>query len=87
MSEESKKDLFLKRVQVTIAILGGLATLIVGGYQIQKIVTGKADQPAVVVKEVPVPKQTSELQSALESTGASWIRKLSAESAEKARQQ
>lgn len=35
-SGESKNDVLLKRVQVTIAILAGLATLIVGVYNVRK---------------------------------------------------
>lgn len=83
MVEESKKDLFLKRMQVTIAILGGIATLIVGAYQVKKIMSGQADETQVVVKEVPV--QSSELRSAIEETGASWIRKLAAETGDAAK--
>ncbi len=37
MSEDSKQDQLLKRAQVTIAILAGLATLIVGVYNAKKV--------------------------------------------------
>ena|SRR3989338_3155621 len=40
MPEESKNDLLLKRVQVTIAILGGLIALVLGLYNMKKNVLG-----------------------------------------------
>ena len=36
--EETKHDLFLKRAQVTVAILAGIATLIIGVYNVKKTV-------------------------------------------------
>lgn len=36
MAEETKSDLMLKRTQITIAILAGLATLIVGVWNVKK---------------------------------------------------
>ncbi len=38
MPEDSKGDLLLKRVQITIAILAGAATLVVGVYNVKKTV-------------------------------------------------
>ena len=38
MVEETKHDLLLKRVQITIAILAGLTTLIIGIYNVKKSV-------------------------------------------------
>ena len=37
-AEETKHDLFLKRAQVTVAILAGVATLILGVYNVKKTV-------------------------------------------------
>ncbi len=36
MAEETKHDLYLKRIQVILAILGGLAAVIIGFYNIRK---------------------------------------------------
>ena len=72
-AEETKHDLFLKRVQVTIAILAGLTALILGIYNIKKNILTKSVpevKPAVVVQ----PAQTSPLRSAFEEAGASFIR-------------
>ena len=73
--EETKHDLWLKRVQITIAILAGLATLILGVYNVKKNIFSKKDSaeaPQVIVQR----PQESPLKSALEETGAAWIKKL-----------
>ncbi|MBI4432292.1 MAG: hypothetical protein HY592_02265 [Candidatus Omnitrophica bacterium] len=77
--EETKHDLWLKRVQITIAILAGLATLIVGAYNIKKtLFTKENPEPVLSVRtpEPPPAQSVSPLRSALEETGASWIKKL-----------
>ena len=77
-AEETKHDLFLKRVQVTVAILGGLATLISGAYNIKKNLFSKEQapeiKPVVVLQQAP-PAKESPIKAALEDAGASWIRK------------
>ena len=73
--EETKHDLWLKRIQITIAILAGLATLILGVYNVKKNVFSKkesAETPPVVASRPP----DSPIKSALEDVGASWIKKL-----------
>ena len=73
--EETKHDLWLKRIQITVAILAGLATLILGIYNVKKNIFSKKDSvetPQVVVQR----PQESPIKSALEDAGASWIKKL-----------
>ena len=81
--EETKHDLWLKRTQITIAILAGLATLIIGIYNVKNIFSKKepAAPPPVVAQRPP----ESPIKSALEDAGASWIKKLgkAADSAQK----
>ena len=75
MAEETKHDLMLKRVQVIIAILGGLAALILGIYNVKKDVLSKKNPetpPPVIVQK----NADSPIKSALEDVGASWIKKL-----------
>lgn len=51
MVEETKHDLLLKRVQVTIAILGGLTALLLGVYNLKKNVLGGGNgEIALVVR-------------------------------------
>jgi len=64
--EETKHDLFLKRAQVTIAILAGLATLILGVYNVQKTLFADKGPGALSVfvrsdKGSPVPAASIEL--------------------------
>ncbi len=49
MPEETKQDLLLKRVQVTIAILGGLIAVAVGGYNLKKNMLGSGNGDIVLV--------------------------------------
>ena len=72
--EETKHDLWLKRIQITIAILAGLATLIIGIYNVKNIFSKKnpAETPPAVVQRPP----ESPIKSALEDVGASWIKKI-----------
>ena len=72
-AEETKHDLLLKRIQVTIAILAGLATLILGAYNVKKTFFSK---PEPVVVSAPAAPEKDPIRSALEETGASWIKKL-----------
>ena len=75
MGEESKHDLLLKRIQIIIAILGGLAAVILGFYNVKKTTFSKKDSaeaPRAVVQRSP----ESPIKSALEDVGASWIKKL-----------
>jgi hypothetical protein len=73
-AEETKHDLWLKRIQITIAILAGLATLILGVYNVKKTVFAKPEpmKPPPLVQ----PNPDSPIKSALEEAGASWIKKL-----------
>ena len=72
--EETKHDLWLKRVQVFIAILGGLAALAVGIYNVRK---SYFEKPAEVAAPPPPPAQQSDkLRSTLEDVGASWLETL-----------
>ncbi len=72
-AEETKHDLLLKRIQVTIAILAGLATLVLGVYNVNKTFFNKAEP---VAAPAPAAPEKDPIRSALEETGASWIKKL-----------
>lgn len=72
MTEETKHDLLLRRVQLGIAILAGLATLILGVYNIKKNMFDKPEPPPAPKSSEPAPG--SKLASALEEYGADWIR-------------
>ncbi len=75
MVEETKHDLYLKRVQVIVAILGGVAALILGIYNVKKdVFTKKSAEPPPA--PVAVQRSDSPIKSALEDVGASWIKKL-----------
>ena len=68
------RDQKLKRVQLWIAVLAGMATFVVGAYNIKNIFFSKkaAEAPEpVVVKVRPNP-----LRAAVEDVGASWIKEL-----------
>lgn len=71
MTEESKHDIFLRRVQIILGILAAAIGVIVGIYNYMKVT--KPEPP-------PPPAQQAaaggELRSALEEAGASWIRKV-----------
>ena len=93
MAEETKHDVFLKRVQVTIAILAGLATLILGIYNVKKTLfsANKPEEtpysaPAEVVQPEKTPDKPSPIKSALEDVGASWIKSLAKNSPQDADQ-
>ena len=74
--EETKHDLWLKRTQVLVAILAGSATLIFGIFNFFS--SKKAtEEEAERKRHEPISARKAEpgaLQSAIEETGASWIR-------------
>ncbi len=74
--EETKHDLMLKRVQITLAILGSLIALIVGIYNFKKTVLEKPTQQEMPKMPPPPPPREDKLRSALEDVGASWIQEL-----------
>jgi len=94
MAEETKHDIFLKRVQVTVAILAGLATLILGVYNVKKTLFSKNEPeeevpysaPAVVAQPEKAQDKPSPIKSALEDVGASWIKSLAKNSSQDAEQ-
>lgn len=78
VAEETRHDLLLKRIQITIAILAGLATLILGVYNINKTFFAKPEPAPAAVPVAPTvhePKPGDQLRGALEEAGASWIKK------------
>lgn len=76
--EETKHDLMLKRVQVAIAILAGLASLVLGVYGINKAFFSPKEEPEkiVVVQQAPAAAPGDQIRSALDDVGATWIKKL-----------
>ena len=68
----------LKKVQLWIAILAGITTLIVGAYNVKTIFFRKEEPKPEPVKVQPVVPE--KIRSAVEEVGASWIKKLAAES-------
>ena len=80
MAEESKHDVLLKRIQILLAIIAGIITVILGAYNIKKNLFSKDQPEAVVVAPPPqvesVPRPGAKLQSALEDAGVSWIQNL-----------
>ena len=73
-AEETKHDLLLKRINITIAILGGLAALAVGIYNVKKTYFEKP--AAVVAPPPPPPAQSDKIRATLEDVGASWLETL-----------
>lgn len=73
--EETKHDLWLKRAQVIVAILAGLATFIFGVYNFFAKKPEEEKPPARTQNVTPAnPQQSGALRSAVEETGASLIR-------------
>ena len=70
-TEETKHDLMLKRVNITIAIIGGLLAVAVGVYNVKKSYFQKSELPPP-----PPPAQSDKIRSALEDVGASWLQTL-----------
>lgn len=78
-AEETKHDLLLKRIQITIAILVGLTGLILGIYNIKKNILSKEEppKPTIVIQQPPAPSNSpSRVREALDEAGASWIKKI-----------
>ena len=71
MAEETKQDILLRRTQIILAIGVAVTGLIVGVYNIRKIM--KPEPPPPPVQQAPA---GGEIRSALEEAGATWIRKL-----------
>ena len=71
--EETKHDLMLKRVNITIAIVGGLLAVAVGAYNVKK---SYFEKPAPPPPPPVTSQQDSKLRSALEDVGASWLETL-----------
>ena len=69
--EETKHDLLLKRINLVIAILGGLIAVAVGFYNVKKTYFEKPAPPPP-----PPPAQSDKLRSALEDVGSSWLQTL-----------
>ena len=69
--EETKHDLMLKRVNITVAILGGVLAVAVGIYNVKKAYFEKPAPPPP-----PPPAQSDKLRSTLEDVGASWLQTL-----------
>ncbi len=81
--EETKHDLTLKRIQVTIAILAGAVTFAVGAYNVKQTFfsrKGPGDVSVQVRTDNGQPAQhaasSGSIQSAMEEVGASWIKGL-----------
>ena len=72
MVEETKHDLYLKRIQIILAILGSLTAVAVGAYNVKKAYFEKPAPPP----PPPPPAQSDKLKSALEDVGASWLQTL-----------
>ncbi len=70
--EETKHDLTLKRIQITLAILASLTAVIVGIYNIKK---SYFEKPAPKAPE-PQAAHSDKIRSTLEDVGASWLETL-----------
>ena len=73
-SQETKHDLFLKRLNLVLAILGSAVALAVGVYNLKKNYFEKPAPPPPPVQATPV--VSDKIKSALEDVGASWIESL-----------
>jgi predicted unusual protein kinase regulating ubiquinone biosynthesis (AarF/ABC1/UbiB family) len=75
MSEAADKhDQFLKKVNLWVAVLAGLTTLIVGAYNVKNIFFTKKKPEPVKVERT----SSGALREAVEEVGASWIKELAA---------
>ncbi len=75
MSEETTKhEQFLKKINLWVAVLAGITTLIVGAYNVKNIFFKKEPAPVKVVER----DSSSALREAVEEVGASWIKELAA---------
>ena len=78
MAEESKHDIFLRRAQISLAIVATLITIIIGIYNLRKNIFSKGES-APTPPPAPVESRTprgSKIESALEDVGASWLQSL-----------
>ncbi len=65
----------LKKVQLWVAILAGLTTLIVGAYNVKNIFARK-EEPKPEPVRTSAPVVSDKIRSAVEEVGAEWIKKL-----------
>jgi len=70
-AEETKHDLLLRKIQISLAILASLLAVAVGVYNVKKTYFEKPAPPPP-----PPPAQSDKLRSALEDVGASWLQTL-----------
>lgn len=73
MTGESKQDILLRRIQIVLASLAALVSLVVGIYSFRNMTKSEPPPPP------PPPQQSqfgNQIGSALEEAGASWIRKV-----------
>ena len=82
MAEETKHDLFLKRAQIIVAIIGGICAAVLGVYNVKKNIFSKPEPAAVQAPAPAAPSQPQparrgeKIESALEEVGASWLQSL-----------
>lgn len=75
MGEKSiQREEFLKKVNLWVAVLAGLTTLIVGTYNVKKIFFSKPEPVPVKVERT----SSGALREAAEEVGASWLKELAA---------
>ena len=68
---DSKQDRMLRKIQLYVALLAGLITLVIGVYNVRNIFFKK---PEPVKVEQPAP--ASAIREAVEEVGAAWIKEL-----------
>ena len=85
MAEETKHDLILKRIQIIVAIIGGVCAAVIGIYNINKSFFSKPEPVAAapVAVQESQPKRGAKIESALEEVGASWIQSLKKSASDK----
>ena len=86
MAEETKHDILLKRIQIVLAIIAGVITVILGVYNVKKNLFTKEQPVAVTPAPAPVESQTrpgTKIKSALEDVGASWLQSLKKSASDK----
>jgi hypothetical protein len=71
MPEETRNDILLRRIQITLAILASLAGIAVGIYNVKKIYFEKPAPPPA-----PSVQQPDKIRSALDDFGATMIQKI-----------
>lgn len=68
---DSKQEKLLKKVQLYLAVLAGITTLIVGIYNVKNIFFKKPEPVKVVQPAAP-----SAIREAVEEVGAAWLKEL-----------